>query len=181
MKKQAINHSGERDIYRTGSTNPPKSYQGILATLLILVIFLGGVVSVLGLMNVRLFQILEQQDTDPVEFSQHTTPEVSPQMDAMPEGFFSEKLGVTVLEMNNLYRTYQDWPEGVYISEIRPNSPAHRADLRPGDILLTVGGVAIDSQADLEEVSSQVGGEDLTLTVFRQEKEVTVSLTLEEE
>ena len=42
--------------YRTGSTQPPKSKRGLLAFLLVAVIFLCGIVTVLGFLNVRLFR-----------------------------------------------------------------------------------------------------------------------------
>ncbi len=43
-------------FYETGSTRPPRDYAGILATLLALGIVLGGVVSALGLLNIRIFR-----------------------------------------------------------------------------------------------------------------------------
>ena len=73
-------------VYGTGNTSPPKSHSGIIALLLILVIFLSGIVSLLSFMNIRLFQELSQQakeleqrapmsfsDTDAHEFA--TLPE----------------------------------------------------------------------------------------------------------
>lgn len=48
-------------VYGTGNTSPPKSHSGIIALLLILVIFLSGIVSLLSFMNIRLFQELSQQ------------------------------------------------------------------------------------------------------------------------
>ena len=58
----------EPDIYETGRTRPPKSHGGLIALLLIIVIFLVGLVSVLGVLNVRLFTQLqnmpkEEKDT----------------------------------------------------------------------------------------------------------------------
>ena len=50
--------------YRTGSTQPPKKHRGIIAALLVAVIFLGGIVSALGIMNVRLFSQLQAPDSD---------------------------------------------------------------------------------------------------------------------
>ena len=62
----------DEEIYGTGNTQPPKSYGGIIALLLIIVIFLSGIISVLGLMNVKLFKELKQmnrQEQDmPVSF-----------------------------------------------------------------------------------------------------------------
>ncbi len=45
-------------IYQTGSTRPPKSRGGLIAFLLILVIVLLGAVTILGVMNVKLFRQL---------------------------------------------------------------------------------------------------------------------------
>ena len=45
-------------IYQTGSTTPPKATSGMLTVLLVLVIFLGGMVSAMGLLNIRLIQQL---------------------------------------------------------------------------------------------------------------------------
>ena len=54
----------ERDSYETGSTKPPKSRGGLIALLLIAVIFLGGISSVLGIMNIKLFRQLKQNGDD---------------------------------------------------------------------------------------------------------------------
>ena len=48
-------------IYGTGRTSPPKNHGGIIALLLVIVIFLGGLVSVLGVLNVKLFKELNSQ------------------------------------------------------------------------------------------------------------------------
>lgn len=71
------NHSPEQDpwdqgIYRTGSTQPPKNHRGLIAVLLVTVILLCGVVSILGVMNIRLFQQVNSEKTDnslPIMFS----------------------------------------------------------------------------------------------------------------
>ena len=61
----------ERDSFETGSTKPPKNRGGIIAVLLVAVIFLGGITSALGLMNVRLFGALAEagKETIPMLFS----------------------------------------------------------------------------------------------------------------
>ncbi len=52
-------------VYGTGPTQPPKSRGGLLALLLILIIFLCGIVTVLGVLNIRMFQELKiQEQTD---------------------------------------------------------------------------------------------------------------------
>jgi len=50
----------DRDSYETGSTHPPKNQNGLVAVLLIAVILLGGISSVLGVLNIKLFRELEQ-------------------------------------------------------------------------------------------------------------------------
>lgn len=50
------------DYWQTGSTEPPKSRGGLLALLLILIIFLCGIITVLGILNVKLFTELNQHE-----------------------------------------------------------------------------------------------------------------------
>lgn len=61
-------------VYGTGNTQPPKSHGGMIAALLIVVIFLSGIASALGLMNIKLFQQLnqltaEEEENLPISFS----------------------------------------------------------------------------------------------------------------
>ena len=58
----------EQDSYETGSTKPPKSRGGLIALLLIAVIFLGGITGVLGIMNIKLFRQLKQTDSSDTNF-----------------------------------------------------------------------------------------------------------------
>ena len=55
--------------YQTGSTNPPKSHSGLVTVLLITVIFLAGIASILGVLNVRLFSALNAQNGTTVPLS----------------------------------------------------------------------------------------------------------------
>ena len=57
----------DQDIYETGRTRPPKNYGGLIAVLLVVVILLSGVISVLGFLNVKLFNQLKQAGTDSSE------------------------------------------------------------------------------------------------------------------
>ena len=60
------------DTYRTGSTQPPHRKSGCFAVLLVLVILLGGIVSILGAVNVRLLRKLNTDtmaNTVPIAFS----------------------------------------------------------------------------------------------------------------
>ena len=69
----------EPQVYRTGQTKPPKNRQGLIAGLLVAVIFLGGIVSALSLLNIRLFQKLwNGEDPDAsFRFSENETTDPS--------------------------------------------------------------------------------------------------------
>jgi len=63
----------EQDSYETGSTHPPKNQNGLIAVLLIAVILLGGITSVLGVLNIKLFRELEQTSGSSMSFYEETT------------------------------------------------------------------------------------------------------------
>ena len=70
--------------YGTGPTQPPKEKHGLMALMLILVIFLFGIITVLGILNIRLFQELKlkKQETElSISFATEATlpPETLPQ------------------------------------------------------------------------------------------------------
>lgn len=74
MDERKYNYTDPFDdgIYETGRTCPPKRHGGVIAFLLILVITLGGVTSALGIMNIRMFQQLQEsasEDTYSISFS----------------------------------------------------------------------------------------------------------------
>lgn len=63
-------------VYGTGHTKPPKSHGGMVAVLLILVIFLSGLVTMLGVMNVRMFRQLSAREKEAelaISFDTETT------------------------------------------------------------------------------------------------------------
>lgn len=65
-RNNQYNDPWDEGMYGTGNTMPPKNHSGLIALLLILVIFLSGIVSVLSFLNIRLFQQLSRQHTDEV-------------------------------------------------------------------------------------------------------------------
>ena len=55
----------QESMWQTGSTQPPKNRGGLIALMLILIIFLCGIITVLGILNVRLFRELKiKKDAD---------------------------------------------------------------------------------------------------------------------
>lgn len=72
----------DQGVYRTGSTKPPKNHRGLIAVLLVAVILLCGVISVLGVMNIRLFQQVNNTnkgDSLPIMFSNEVSETFSTQ------------------------------------------------------------------------------------------------------
>ena len=70
--------------YGTGNTEPPKERNGVMALMLIIIIFLFGIVTVLGILNIRLFQELKlkrQEAELSISFSSEATqpPETEPE------------------------------------------------------------------------------------------------------
>ena len=61
-KYNRTEHPWDDGVYGTGPTEPPKNRGGLVALLLILVIFLIGIITVLGILNVRLFHQLQSQE-----------------------------------------------------------------------------------------------------------------------
>ena len=178
MKKQQTENKS-RDSYQTGSTNPPKSHQGIITVLLIFVIFLGGIVSGLSMMNIRLFQMLEAQNQD----TQKSLLQFSRQTEALgktTDGVLVPGLGFIGHEVTELCRSYYGWPEGLYIASVTAGSAAEKAGLRQGDILTLVDGAVVDSENTLFGILSGKHAEDaLLLTIFRGGDTVQLALVME--
>lgn len=53
------NDTWDEGVYGTGRTQPPKSHGGLIAMLLVMVIFLSGITCALGILNIRLSRQLE--------------------------------------------------------------------------------------------------------------------------
>ena len=56
-------------VWQTGSTEPPKNRGGIFALMLILIIFLCGIITVLGVLNIKLFRELNVQKKNELSIS----------------------------------------------------------------------------------------------------------------
>jgi serine protease Do len=83
-----MNHSNipvdpwDQGTYQTGSTQPPKSRGGIIAVLLVLVIFLCGVVTFMTVMNIRLVGLLNSQSPNPTSPVSFMMPETTASTDS---------------------------------------------------------------------------------------------------
>jgi len=71
--------------------------------------------------------------------------------------------------------------KGVLVAQVLPGDPAEKAGLKAGDVILKLGGAAVDSpNALLSRIASLRPGEKVQLGVWRQGKLLDVSITLGE-
>ncbi len=154
--------------YRTGQTKPEKSSRGLIAVLLICVIFLCGVVSVLGLMNIHLLSKLRQADTPtPVSFARIDSGPVA------PEGNSLTVAGFTFQELPELYQQVYDLPAGLYVASTLLGGP-----VMPGDVLTAFDGTAVSSLAELNALYAQKKVGDTLWFTFHREGETFSYSTL---
>lgn len=157
--------------YRTGRTHPRKNRNGLIAFLLICVIFLCGVVSVLGMMNIRLFRKLQETNTHtPLSFAQGDITPVQPEGDCLTVG------GITVQEMPDMYPEMYDLPKGLYVVDAPENGP-----VLPGDVLVGFDRSAVGSLAVLNALQEACkAGQKIDMTFYRQDADYfTHTVTLD--
>ncbi len=74
-----------------------------------------------------------------------------------------------------------DRPKGVLISRVYPNTPAAKANLKEGDIVLSVDGQPVNRPNHLQSlVARKHPGDTVTLAVRRNTKDLTIRVTLGE-
>lgn len=164
---------GQQDSYRTGSTQPPKSHGGLIAFLLGLVIFLCGIITALGLMNVKLQWQLDNQTQEalnPIAFSRSGMEEAAP---------CQSPLGFTGRDVTPFWNEYRNLPQGIYITEVDAASDAANKGVSPRDILLSIDGKRITDNSDLDAfLSTCQAGQTVALGLYRDGKHLSLTVTL---
>lgn len=88
-------------------------------------------------------------------------------------------LGIYGQDVPESYKTRFDWPEGVYVTQINPESPAALAGLKAGDIITAIDDTEISTMEELQEIiSGHNVGDKVTLSVTRIDKGRTQTGTL---
>ncbi len=80
-KRNDYYNDWDDQFYGTGPTEPPKSRGGLVALMLILIIFLSGIITVLGVLNIKLFHQLQTRQENELSISfttESTVPEDAP-------------------------------------------------------------------------------------------------------
>jgi serine protease Do len=90
-----------------------------------------------------------------------------------------QRLGVHLMPVSDQLATYFGVKGGVLVTSVEADSPAARAGLKAGDVIVTVNSRAV---SDAGDVANEVGrgGSDLSLTVMRDKKEVAIKASVPE-
>ncbi|NLO97982.1 MAG: PDZ domain-containing protein [Peptococcaceae bacterium] len=79
------------------------------------------------------------------------------------------------------YATYRGLPAGTYISEVVPGGAAHKAGLRPGDIITAINDVVITNSLELtHQLFKYKPGDTVKVTFYRDGDTKTVNVKLGE-
>jgi S1-C subfamily serine protease len=67
---------------------------------------------------------------------------------------------------------------GAYVGSVRPDSPAARAGVVPGDVVVELSGAPVRNAADLERIAAQrKPGQPTSITLQRGSERITLILT----
>ena len=167
-KEQTTEYTPAQSVYQTGDVRQPKNHRGIIALLMIAVIFLGGLVSVLSLMNIHLFRQLKAKDqpSAPVSFISGDA-NATDSASLYTQVRFSS-LGLTGSMLTSFDRHYYGLPAGIYITDVVEHSHAHTQGVCAGDILMMLDGNRITDTTALENHLSQYqSGDNVTVVLYR--------------
>jgi len=92
------------------------------------------------------------------------------------------RLGITYTEIEGQLARYFKSPRdtAILVNSVVEGSAAEKAGIRAGDLLVKVGGAAIEETSDLQEaVSGLEAGKPSPVTVWRDGKSVDLSVTIE--
>lgn len=88
-------------------------------------------------------------------------------------------LGVAYRMISKDIAVMNDLPEGAYVQQVVPNSPADKAGIQKGDIIVSVDGKRINTKTQLSTaLADKKVGDSVTITVFRDGKNIETKATL---
>ncbi|SET01291.1 serine protease, S1-C subfamily, contains C-terminal PDZ domain [Natronincola peptidivorans] len=87
--------------------------------------------------------------------------------------------GINVESFEGFTGTRLKAEEGVYIVEVEANSVAEAHDIRPGDVIVGVGGNSIETMGQLiRELYRYRPGDNTTISILRNERELQIEVVL---
>lgn len=179
-KQTSESPAQEQPTYQTGAIHPPKNRGGLIAFLLVLVIFLCGISTALGLMNIRLFKHLSSVESksleSPVSFS-----EAAVLNDPITDGPLTEfSLGFSGQSISEFWQRYYDLPQGIYVSEVEDSMIAEKFGILPGDILTRINNIPVyDAETFQTLLEKLLPGEEAEIHISRSGSEISIKIIVE--
>lgn len=110
--------------------------------------------------------------------------------DAMPiidelmnHGFVTGRplIGIAGFDIDERTAFYYNMKEGVYVAQIKENSPAENAGVKAGDIIISADGKEVKTMTDLNKIKNDFKpNETFSVVVFRNGEEINLSIILGE-
>ena len=103
--------------------------------------------------------------------------------EGFPDGFYVTRgrLGATLMPITDQLADYFGVKEGLLVTAVSADTPASRAGLKAGDVLVAVNGTNAERASDVGRALRDVpGGGKVELRVMRDRKELTLNTTLPE-
>ena len=154
----------DEHAYRTGRTDPVKSSRGLIAVLLICVIFLGGLVSALSIMNIHLFRKL--QDTQALSFTEGEAAQAAEE--------YLSLAGMALQETDPVYQQLHQLPNGLFVARVESGSKAEKLGVCPGDVLTCLDKTPVSTLEAAKEYMTGKSG--FPITLWRDGKEISLTL-----
>lgn len=89
-------------------------------------------------------------------------------------------LGVEIVEITADLSKQNNLPEGIYINDVTQFSPAAKADIKIADVITSFDGTRVKTADELSEAKNKKEkGDTVEVIVVRNDKEVTLTMTLE--
>lgn len=90
-------------------------------------------------------------------------------------------LGISYRFISKDIALLKELPQGAYVQQIVPGSPAEKAGLADGDIVTKINDQPVDSESKISDViSSKQIGDKIVMSVWRNNKEIQITTTLQE-
>lgn len=157
----------EQYAYRTGRTDPIKSSRGLIAVLLILVIFLGGLVSALSIMNIHLFRQLKGTKAAPLSFAEGENAQAYEDCLALA--------GMALQEPDPVYQQLHELPRGLYVARVESDSQAEKLGIQPGDVIVSLDNTPVST---LEAMKAYIAGKSgFRFTLWRNGREISLTIS----
>lgn len=96
--------------------------------------------------------------------------------------FYKPYLGIDGIdrEMAKLMNVQVKLDGGIYVADVQANSPAHKAGIRKGDIIIELGGQKVDSMAKMRQITYNYGvGKSINIKFVRENRTFNRRVTLE--